>query len=164
VKKFAFAAIFGALSMFAAPVFAAEKLTTQDYVEIEQLYATYNQAIDNGDAAVWADTFTADGVFSKRFAGREALMGFIKSWVAGGGATRRHWNSNLKITGTPDGANGSVYLILWNVGVKPAAPMTTGKYADVLVKTKDGWRFKIRDVNADAPPAPPAAPALAPAQ
>ena len=167
MKKIVFAAIVGALSLSAAPVFAADKLTMQDYVEIQQLYAKYNLAIDSGEAEVWADTFTADGVFNKRFTGREALIGFIKLWRERmNGANRRHWNSNLQITGTPEGATGSVYLILWDVGVKPATPASTGMYADVLVKTKDGWRFKSRVVNGDvpAPATPPAAPAAPSAQ
>jgi hypothetical protein len=163
VKKIAYAAIFGVLSLVAAPVIAAEKLTTQDYIEIEQLYARYNHAIDGGDAAGWADTFTPDGVFNKRFTGRDALMGFIKNWSAGGGNLRRHWNTNLKITGTVDGAVGSVYLLLWNVGVKPQTIMSTGMYADVLVKTASGWKFKTRDVIADVAQAPTAAPASPPA-
>jgi len=29
---------------------------------------------------------------------------------------------------------------------------TTGMYADTLVKTKMGWRFKTRVVKGDAPP------------
>jgi len=164
VKKFAFAALLGVLSILALPALAADKLTTQDYVEIGQLYAKYNHAIDGGDAEGWADTFTPDGVFNTRFTGREALMGFIKMWRERmNGANRRHWNSNLHIVGTADGATGSVYLMLWDVGVKPQAIVSTGMYADVLVKTPNGWRFKSRVVKGDAPPAAPAAPATPPA-
>jgi hypothetical protein len=127
VKKIAYAAILGALAFMASPAFAAEKLTLQDYAEIQQLYAKYNHAIDSGDAETWADTFTADGVFNKRFTGREALVGFIKLWREKmGGATRRHWNSNLNVVGTPEGANGAVYLMLMDVGTKPASVLSTG--------------------------------------
>lgn len=154
MKKVAYAAIFGALSLIALPVFAAGTLTLQDYVEIEQLYAKYNHAIDSGDADAWAATYTEDGVFNTRFAGTEQLKGFIKMWREKmDGANRRHWNSNLKLEATAEGANGAVYLILYNVGVKPVAIASTGMYADTLVKTKAGWRFKTRVVKADAVPA-----------
>ncbi|MBC7983010.1 MAG: nuclear transport factor 2 family protein [Candidatus Obscuribacterales bacterium] len=156
-----------ALALLASPLLAsAETLTTQDYAEIEQLYARYNHAIDSVNAEAWADTFTADGVFNARFTGREQLMGFIKTWKERmNGGNRRHWNSNLSITGSPEGANGAVYLMLWDVGVKPQAIVSTGMYADTLVKTPNGWRFKTRVVKGDAAPAvaPAAAPTPAPA-
>lgn len=150
--------IAAALALFAAPIMAAEKLTADDYIEITQLYAKYNHAIDSGDADAWAATFTPDGVFNKNFAGTEKLKGFIKMWRERmDGANRRHWNSNLKLDATAEGVSGAVYLILYNVGVKPVAIVSTGMYADTLVKTKAGWLFKTRVVNADAPPAAPAA-------
>ena len=69
----------------------AADLTTQDYIEIEQLYATYNHAIDSGDAEAWAATFTPDGSFNTRFTGKEGLVGFIKMWREKmDGANRRH--------------------------------------------------------------------------
>lgn len=150
----ALAATLLAMSSHAA---CAETLTAQDYVEIEQLYAQYNNAIDSGDAQAWAATFTADGAFN-RFVGKEALVGFIDQWRDKmGGANRRHWNSNLRIVGTPEGASGSVYLMLLDVSTKPASIAGTGTYADVLVKTAEGWRFKSRQTKLDGPP--PGAPA-----
>ena len=55
----------------------ADGLSTQDYIDIEQLYATYNHAIDAGDGEAWAGTFTADGTFNK-FTGHDQLVGFIQ--------------------------------------------------------------------------------------
>lgn len=134
---------------------AANRLIPQDVAEIEQLYARYNFAIDTGDAAGWADTFTADGVFNKAFTGREALMGFIKLWREKlNGANRRHWNSNLNLSATDTGAHGGVYLMLLDVGAKPTAIASTRTYSDELVRTKDGWRFKTRAVIPDAPSKP----------
>jgi len=40
------------------------ELSTQDYIDIQQLYARYYTAIDSGKAEAWADTFVADGVFN----------------------------------------------------------------------------------------------------
>src|SRR5215831_792511 len=136
----------------------AKDLTAQDLAEIQTLYAKYNQVLDAGKAEAWADTFTPDGVFNKTNVGRDALINFAKGFYQQGGGKRRHWNTNLIVTGTSEGADGSVYLMLWDVGARPATIIVTGIYADKLVKTKDGWRFKSRVVNADAPrPAAPAA-------
>jgi hypothetical protein len=154
--KIAALLLIGLTALGASQRAAADPLTTQDYIEIQQLYARYNHAIDSGNAEEWAATFTADGVFNKRFTGREALIGFINNWKVNG-VNRRHWNSNLTISGTNQSATGSVYLMLLDVSVKPAAVMSTGIYSDELVKTAEGWRFKTRVVKPDAAPAPPAA-------
>jgi actinorhodin biosynthesis protein ActVIA len=73
------------------------ELSTEDRLEIEQLYATYNHSIDFGDSEAWANTFTADGSFDSGrgdpTVGMEALAGF-----AAGFAERvkgRHWTNNL---------------------------------------------------------------------
>jgi hypothetical protein len=141
--------------MFAATGSAASGLSAQDYVEIQQLYARYNIAIDNGDAEGWAATFTPDGVFNT-FSGHDALVGFVKTWREKlNGATRRHWNNNLQITGTSREASASVYLILVDFSTKPPTILTTATYTDSLIKTKDGWRFTKRTTKGDsAPPAP----------
>lgn len=142
-----------ALAVAGSAAHAAD-LTTQDYIDIEQLYATYNHAIDSADAEAWAATFTPDGTFNTRFTGKEGLMGFIKMWREKmNGANRRHWNSNLRITPSAEGANGTVMLMLLDVGTKPPSIASTGMYTDVLVKTPTGWRFKTRQVKGDAPPA-----------
>jgi len=127
-------------------------LTADDYIEIQQLYARYNNAIDSGDAEGYAATFTPDGVFNT-FNGHDALVGFIHRWRESmNGANMRHWNTNLAINGTPQGASGSVYLMLVNVGVRPPVIASAAKYEDELVKTPDGWRFKKRVTKGEGPP------------
>jgi 3-phenylpropionate/cinnamic acid dioxygenase small subunit len=140
-----------------ATVASAEGLSTQDYIDIEQLYATYNHAIDAGDAEAWAATFTPDGTFNK-FTGHDQLVGFIAQWKEKmNGGNRRHWNTNLRILPSKDGASASVFLMLLDVGSKPATIVATGTYSDTLVKTASGWRFKSRQTKMDSA-APPAAP------
>lgn len=142
------------VALAAAPARAAD-LTTQDYIDIEQLYAAYNHAIDSGDAEGWAATFSPDGAFNK-FVGHDALVGFIKYWREKmNGANRRHWNSNLRITPSADGASGTVLLMIVDVGTQPPSIVMTGQYTDALVKTANGWRFKLRQSKGDAPPAAP---------
>ena len=117
--------------------------TAQDYIDITQLYAAYNNAIDGGYAEKYADLFTPDGAFND-LVGREALVAFVKRR---GETTQRHWNANLTITPTPEGANGTVYLLLVDVAAKPPAIALAASYVDTLVKTSDGWRFKKRHVT-----------------
>jgi actinorhodin biosynthesis protein ActVIA len=145
--------------MFAGTCMAANGLSAQDYFEIQQLYARYNIAIDSGDAEGWAATFTADGVFNTSV-GHDALVNFVKTWREKlGGATRKHWNNNLLITGNSKEASGNVYLILVDISTKPPSILATATYTDSLVKTKDGWRFTKRTTKGDSPPAAPSAPA-----
>lgn len=159
-----FVAIAAAAAMLVGTSWAADTLAAQDYFEIQQLYARYNIAIDSGDAEGWAATFTPDGVFNT-FSGHDALVGFIKTWREKlHGATLRHWNINLQITGNSKEASATTYLMLVDFSTKPTSILMTGSYTDSLIKTKDGWRFTKRTTKSDVtPPAPPAGPAAPPA-
>jgi hypothetical protein len=131
-------------------------LSAQDNAEIQQLYARYNIAIDGGDGEAWASTFTPDGAFNQ-LVGHDALVGFVKMWREKlSGATRKHWNSNLQISGNSKEASGFVYLMLVDISTKPVSIVTTATYTDTLVKTKDGWRFTKRTTKGDVAPAAPA--------
>ncbi|HEY2529963.1 MAG TPA: nuclear transport factor 2 family protein [Xanthobacteraceae bacterium] len=155
-------ALLAAGIMFAGTCAAASGLSAQDYFEIQQLYARYNNAIDSGDAEGWAATFTPDGVFNT-FVGHDALINFIKMWREKlNGATRKHWNNNLQVTGNSKEASASVYLMLVDFGSKPPSVLATGNYTDSLVKTKDGWRFTKRTTKMDSAPTAPAASATPP--
>jgi SnoaL-like domain len=132
-------------------------MTADDYMEIQQLYSRYNMAIDSGDAEGWAATFTPDGVF-QTFNGHDALVGFINTWKERmKGGNMRHWNSNLAITPTADGASGAVYLLLVDISAKPPAITSASMYKDQIVKTPNGWRFKNRQVKGDVPSSQPTA-------
>jgi hypothetical protein len=148
---------FAAGILFAGACAAAGGLSAQDYFEIQQLYARYNIAIDNGDAEGWAATFTPDGAFNTSV-GHDALVNFVKTWREKlNGATRKHWNNNLQLTGNSTEASGYVYLMLLDISTKPASILTTGTYTDSLIKTKDGWRFSKRVTKGDTAPAAAAA-------
>jgi len=126
---------------------ASGALTAQDYVDIQQLYARYNYAIDSGDVEAYVALYTPDGSFNA-FDGHEGLRTFMKNRRGG---TRRHWNTNLVITPSPEGATGAVYLMFIDVGMKPPSVTGAGKYEDLLVKTSQGWRFKKRRTLPDPP-------------
>ena len=133
----------------------SKTLTAQDFVDIQQLYAKYNWTLDAGDAEGYASTFTPDGVFNNNV-GHGAIVKFANTLHAGLGAHVHHWNTNLMIVPTAEGATGSVYLVLVDFATKPASIATSATYADELVKTAQGWRFKKRATKGDvAPPAKP---------
>jgi hypothetical protein len=133
---------------------AVRKLTADDYIEIQQLYANYAHALDKGEGERFASTFVLDGEFT---GGRGPGRGSeVRNPIKGdallamgsrGGA--RHFNANLVITATPEGAKGSVYLLLFNARNIPATIVETAIYEDTLVKTPQGWRFKKRVVWRD---------------
>jgi hypothetical protein len=139
------------------PAAAAEavKLTADDYIEIQQLYANYAQALDRGEGERFASTFVLDGEFTggrgpgRASEARSPIKGkdaFLQMGSIGG---LRHFNANLVITPTPEGAKGSVYLLLFNARNIPATIVETAIYDDTLVKTPQGWRFKKRVVWRD---------------
>ena len=133
---------------------AAKALTTQDLIDIQQLYAKYNWALDAGDSEGYASTFTPDGVFNNNV-GHDAILKFADTFHAGLGSHVHHWNTNLMILPTAEGASGQVYLVLVDFATKPASIATSATYSDELVKTAQGWRFKRRATKGDvAPPKP----------
>ena len=135
-------------------------LTALDYFEIQQLVAKYARAIDtcSNNGYDYADLFTADGYFAPsqngvvgtRFQGRERLaeasgggsrgcknVGWIKQGV-------KHLYVNHIITATPDGATGTVDMLMIGLDGDPLKIRHDGYYADTYTKTPQGWRFASR--------------------
>lgn len=126
-------------------------MSVADIIEIEQLVARYNMAIDDGDGDEYAATFIEDGVFvapDMNIAGREALAAF-------GGAAKerktqiRHWVNSQVVTVTGDTATTRSNLMLLRVGGEGPVVLLTGRYADELRRTDAGWRFTRREFTAD---------------
>ncbi len=127
-------------------------LSLADRLDIQELLARYNHAIDSGDAAAWAATFTADGTFTsggRTHAGSEALRAFATDF-AGRLPGSRHWNDNLIIEGAGDEATARCYLqLLKTGGGEPATLVTTARYEDTLRRVAGAWRFASRTVVRD---------------
>ena len=128
----------------------AKVLTEADYAEIQRLYARYSWALDSraDDGRAYANVFTEDGelvVGANRTVGRERLMAFGAGRAAA--VQPRHFTSNIIISPSPEGARGSVYLLVVSQNeTGESATVSTGTYDDILVKTAEGWRFKRREV------------------
>jgi len=135
---------------------ARAALTTQDYIDIQQLYARYAHAADRSDGKAWSEVFTPDGQFygpgtipanNGLLDGRAQIAAFLKGPVLERPAVRHNY-SNIVITPTVTGAAGSAYLVLTNL--ETASIIGGGTYDDVLVKSAEGWRFKKRTYMATA--------------
>lgn len=150
---------------------APTPLTALDYIEIQQLVAKYARAIDtcSNNGYDYADLFTADGFFQpeqggklgNKFQGRERLaeasgggsrgcknVGWIKQGV-------KHMYVNHIITASPEGATGTVDMLMIGLNGDPYKIRHEGYYEDTYVRTPQGWRFKsrIHHVPMTTPPA-----------
>lgn len=130
-----------------------DALTAMDYIEIQQLYARYAAALDFGDGAARATTFTTGGYFANLPSGHRKMYvdELVERTNAKGNDGERHMVTNLIVTPTKEGADGFAYLIM----IDRAGICHTGFYNDKLVKTPEGWRFVGRvgwyDTDPDSP-------------
>jgi hypothetical protein len=147
-------------------------LTAQDYIDIQQLVASYGYAIDkctNGGYD-YADLYTPDGVFgiadadgtpgTVKYIGRDRLAeadgggknGCVDPKTVPDRYAMSHMVANLVITPAPGGATGKSYLLTVTIGDptnkdtanQPTRAYEWGRYDDFYVKTAKGWRFKAR--------------------
>jgi len=149
-----------AWSFSSAAAQTPQPLTALDYFEIQQLVNKYARAIDtcSNNGYDYADLFTADGYFQPeqngklggKFQGRERLaeasgggsrgcknVGWIKQGV-------KHMYVNHIITATPEGATGTVDMLMIGLNGDPYKIRHEGYYEDFYVRTPQGWRFKAR--------------------
>ena len=136
----------------------APTLTTQDYIDIQQLNARYAVAIDectnNGYdyAALYADdgwfSSSRDGRLGTKVQGREKLAeaarGSMKSCDEVPWKGSKHLYVNQVIAPSPEGATGRSDLIAIGVDGDPHKVEHQGQHEDVYVKTPKGWLFQSR--------------------
>ena len=144
----------------------APTLTALDYAQIQQLYATYAFAYDtasaNGDD--YARLFTPDGAFNfpngdprrrcdpiepgskvAECKGPAALAKLARgTGETKGRLTLSHVTTNIVIEPSPEGAKGKAYLSLPGLGTQGGGMRVAGLYEDTMVKTPEGWKFKLR--------------------
>jgi hypothetical protein len=143
-----------------------KKLTTQDYIDIEQLVNAYPYKIDNctNSGYDYADQYSDDAVFGVAsewdsppktkiwYRGREELANAAGGGKGGcrpkqtpaSGVRVHHIQTSLVITPTADGAVGKSTLLATGAGGNPLGIEWQGGYQDIYVKTAKGWRFKSR--------------------
>ena len=136
-------------------------LTPADHVEIRNLYATYNHYVDNAknDGRAYADLWTEDAVFHINLGNPRVVRGHeeLAALAQGAGSPApvlkaAHHAVNIMIEPTPEGAHGRAYLFMMSSPTQgSSATGLSAIYEDDLVKTADGWKFKMRTVEAVTP-------------
>ena len=120
--------------------------TAADYFEIQELYARYTRAVDMGGC--WGDGSACQAYIDTFIDGKAGapVVNFHKRLRDEGWASR-HSYSNLLVTPTAEGADGSVYALIFNVTARPPFVDHSVYYLDKLVKTPKGWKFKSREIK-----------------
>ena len=125
-------------------------LGSDDTIEILQLYARYSSTIDSGDDQGFARCFVPAGHFDNGMnvlEGREAIAAFAAQTHAALPGMR-HDATNVVVDGDGARATGSAFLVGYRVDGGYQV-IITGRYADELEKTSEGWCFSKRVFKAD---------------
>lgn len=128
-------------------------MTPEDRIDIEDLFTDYAWALDTADVEAAAALFTADGVIQDpggRHEGRDGVRRFFERMRGKPSFPgRQHWVGQTLLEGDGRRCRARSFAAV-------AARYRTGAtklhlvahYADVLVKTDEGWRFQERIVDA----------------
>ena len=133
---------------------AIQELSAQDFEEIKELYARYNQGSDFRDTELFLSAFAEDAVMTREggdIVGMDELRADRARRYEGktGDVGRRHINGSYLITPTSDGAEARAYYLLMDVTVRPPNVISSGYYEDKFVRTNSGWKIKHRILYRD---------------
>jgi len=133
---------------------AIQELSANDFEEIKELYARYNQGSDFRDTELFLSAFAEDAVMTREggdIVGMDELRADRARRYEGktGDVGRRHINGSYLITPTSDGAEARTYYLLMDVTVRPPNVISSGYYEDKFARTNSGWKIKHRTLYRD---------------
>ena len=150
-----------ALSLGASMALSGEDNTareTRDRNEIEALMWKYTRALDKGDGATYASTYTVDGQFGAGgnvTKGREALAKLVVRQPAAGEPARpplyhmelNHW---IEFVDKDHARYHAYYLTVAGAAGRetPARIVAAGQSLDTMERVNGKWLLKMRDVAA----------------
>lgn len=126
------------------------KLTADDKLDIIQLTATFDNALDSENLekymSVWLDDGELSGFWGSTKGKKELKKQFpqlLDNFARG----RRHLLTNHEIEGDGETATMYCYLTVFNRDTNTMAG--TGTFNDLLVKVNGAWYFRSRELSAD---------------
>jgi hypothetical protein len=140
-----------------------QTITTADRLEIDELAARYNLAIDLGDPAGWVACFSPDGELAigevgpraaanfglaeGRWRGPAELLAFATAVTSG--RRFRHWSYNRVLTAAGDGIESVSYMNVYYLDQPAGQQLATGIMRDRLIETGGGWHYASRRISFD---------------
>jgi ketosteroid isomerase-like protein len=129
-------------------------LTLDDRRDIEQLYVTYNQAVDGNDIDSWMSVYDRNATFRGRvqLQGhtqlREFAIGELKRMHNRGFDRMQHWTSVPQIHGDANEATSTCYLLLIQrpMNGRENCHIRVASYLDRLRKVDGRWLFVDRQL------------------
>jgi ketosteroid isomerase-like protein len=128
-------------------------ISAADKINIQELIAKYNQALDNKAIEEWTNTWSDDGVWSTPFGeakGKTELKNIASQITNEFASGKRHVSTNIIIeNGTNNTASAQSYLIVIEAKRTPEV-VATGTYIDTLKKDANNkWKFLHRRLEID---------------
>ena len=154
-----------AVAMVSALTFASTVLgqdnsarEAKDRAEIEELMWRYTRALDTGNGAVYAATYTPDGEFragTSTTKGTEALKKMVDALKPQPGAPARallyHMETNtwIEFIDKDHARHHAYYITVSGAGPDNAPPRiaAAGRSVDHLERVNGKWLIKLRDVT-----------------
>lgn len=140
---------------------AARKLSAEDRLEIQELYAKYSWGIDLADAELALSVFADDAWFDHLWQGRVQGHAAIRKNLEELWYNRQHWwygrqhlFNHFIMTPTADGGEETArvrcffQIIQFNVEYRTNFVFGIGTRDDVCVKRSSVWLFKQLYINA----------------
>ena len=128
-------------------------ISAADKINIQELIAKYNQALDNKAIEEWTNTWSDDGVWSTPFGeakGKTELKNIASQITNEFASGKRHVSTNIIIeNGINNTASAQSYLIVIEAKRTPEV-VATGTYIDTLKKDANNkWKFVHRRLEID---------------
>ena len=126
------------------------KLTAEDKLDIIELTATFDNALDSEEVDKYMTVWAEDGELSGFWGstkGRDNLKDQFSELLEGFARGRRHVLTNHEIKSDGDKVTMYCYLTVFNRADTTMAG--TGTFNDTLVKVDGKWLFQKRELSAD---------------
>jgi ketosteroid isomerase-like protein len=126
--------------------------TVIDKVEIVEILARFDLAVDSGDIEAYAALWTENAVLETNGTtarGQEALRAFLVEHRKTLGRGRRHLSLNpVVLSAEGDSATATSYMVVIEAEKAPAV-VASGVYSDTLQRVDGRWKFARRKLDVD---------------